>query len=69
MNSDKPGKRNITIGQLKLLASNPIVGNETIFIDSNNIKVKEDGYLVVGVSGMITRGRVLILVLSAEIKD
>ena len=72
LNSDKPGKRNITIGQLKLLASSPLasnMGNELIFIDSNNIKVKEDGYLVVGVSGMTTRGKVLILVISAEIKD
>jgi len=72
LNSDKPGKRNITIGQLKLLSSSPLasnMGNEQIFIDSNNIKVKEDGYLVVGVSGMSTRGKVLILVISAEIKD
>ncbi len=67
LNSDKPGKRNITIGQLKLLTS--YMGIEQIFIDSNNIKVKEDGYLVVGVSGMTSRGKVLILVISAEIKD
>ena len=46
-----------------------MTGNEQIFIDSNNIKVKEDGYLVVGASGMTTRGKVLILVISAEIKD
>ncbi len=70
LNSDKPGKRNITIGQLKLLSSSPLASNnEQIFIDSNNIKVKEDGYLVVGVSGMTSRGRVLILVISAEIQD
>ena len=67
LNSDNPGNRNITIGQLKLLASN--MGNEQIFIDSNNIKLKEDGYLVVGVSGMTVRGKVLILVLNAEIQD
>ncbi len=44
------------------------MGIEHIFIDSNNTTVKEDGYLVVCVSGMQTRGKVLILVLSEEIK-
>ncbi len=68
LSSDKPGKRNITIDQLQLLSSAPM-GNNQIFIDSNNTTVKEDGYLVVGVSGMTSWGRVLILVLSAEIKD
>ena len=66
MSADEPGKRNITIDQLQLLPSH--MGIEHIFIDSNNTTVKEDGYLVVCVSGMQTRGKVLILVLSEEIK-
>lgn len=67
LSSDKPGKRIITIEQIQLLSS--YMGNEQLFIDSNHTTVKEDGYLVVGVSGMTVRGKVLILVISAEIKD
>lgn len=67
LNSNNPGEKNITIGQLKLLSSH--MGIDQIFIDSKSVTVKEDGYLVVGVSGMSTRGKVLILVISADIKD
>ncbi len=40
-------------------------------IDSKNITVKENGYLVVGVSGIQYQrsGTALILIISAEIKD
>ncbi|MCJ7581825.1 MAG: hypothetical protein MUP98_15000 [Candidatus Aminicenantes bacterium] len=68
LNTAESGKRNITIGQIQLLQSPPI-GKDQIFIDSKSITVKEDGYLVVGVSGMSIRGKVLILVISADIKD
>jgi len=70
LNSEKPGERNITIGQIQL--QQPVRNeNEIILIDSKNITVKENGYLVVGVSGVnwARRGDALILVISAEIKD
>ena len=68
INLDKPGKRDILIGQIQLLQASLEI--EYIVMDSKSITVKEDGYLVVGVSGMMfTRGKVLILVISAEIKD
>ena len=70
LNSEKPGERNISIGQIQL--QQPVRNeNEIILIDSKNITVKENGYLVVGVSGInwARRGDALILVISAEIKD
>ena len=70
LNSDKPGERNITIGQIQLLRQYTDE-DDLIFIDSKSVVIKEDGYLVVGASGLSfpSEGRVLILVISAEVKD
>lgn len=70
LNSAKPGERNITIGQIQLLRQYTDQ-DDLIFIDSKSVVIKEDGYLVVGASGLSfpSKGRVLILVISAEIKD
>lgn len=70
LNSDKPGERIITIGQIQL--QQPVRNeSEITLIDSKNISVKENGFLVVGVSGINWRrsGTALILVISAEVKD
>ncbi len=70
LNSAKPGERNITIGQIQLLRQYTDE-DDLIFIDSKSVRIKEAGYLVVGASGLSfpPKGRILILVISAEIKD
>jgi len=66
---DEPGKRTISVGQIKLteeLINTP----ESTLIDTSDINFKEKGYLVVGVSGFTSgwAGMALILVINAEIK-
>lgn len=79
LTGDEPGKRNITVGELKLdlNVNAPNVSRSSTLIDTQEISVKENGYLIVGVSGLETgwtdqsqswSGLALILVISAEIK-
>jgi hypothetical protein len=71
---DEPGKRIISVGEIGLTQKRGInTGGESFgdtLIDTNDITLKEKGYLVVGVSGMPAgwRNGALILVISAEIK-
>jgi hypothetical protein len=64
---DEPGKRIISVGQIQLTQSLPV--KETL-IDTRDLSFKENGYLVVGVSGTGSSepGKALILVINAEIK-
>jgi hypothetical protein len=66
---DEPGKRVISVGQIKLSQEWTGADRSTL-INTNNITFKEKGYLVVGVSGFRSNwsGLALILVISAEIK-
>jgi hypothetical protein len=63
---EEPGKRTITIEQLKLTGKTNFVDHE--FIDTRDVTLKEKGYLVAGVSGYGSASNALILVISAEIK-
>lgn len=72
VSGDEPGKRVITLGEIKLeLNTNtPNAQRNSTLIDTQEISLKEKGYLIVGVSGLETgwNGLALILVISAEIK-
>jgi hypothetical protein len=72
LTGDEPGKRNIMAGELKLdlYVNTPNASRHSTLIDTQEISVKEKGYLIVGVSGLETgwSGLALILVISAEIK-
>jgi hypothetical protein len=79
LSGDEPGKRNVTVGEIKLdlNVNAPNVSRSSTLIDTQEISVKEKGYLIVGVSGLETgysglstswSGLALILVISAEIK-
>ena len=70
---DEPGKRIISVGEIGLTQKRVNNAGESYgdtLIDTNDITLKEKGYLVVGVSGMPAgwRNGALILVISAEIK-
>ncbi|MDP2914388.1 MAG: hypothetical protein Q8O91_02915 [Candidatus Aminicenantes bacterium] len=68
LRGDEPGKRIISVGQIKLNQSINMV--RSTLIDTSDVTFKEKGYLVVGVSGFNAgwSGSALILVISAEIK-
>jgi hypothetical protein len=65
---DEPGKRTISVGQIKL--TEELNTTESTLIDTSDINFKEKGYLVVGISGFTSgwAGMALILVINAEIK-
>ncbi|MBE3144280.1 MAG: secretin and TonB N-terminal domain-containing protein [Planctomycetes bacterium] len=63
---DEPGKRTISIEQLKLTGMTNFV--DYVFIDTHDVTLKEKGYLVAGVSGYGSASNALILVINAEIK-
>jgi hypothetical protein len=65
LRGDEPGKRIISVGQIKLSQT---TNQHSTLIDTSDVTFKEKGYLVVGVTGMIGSGQALILVISAEIK-
>ena len=68
LRGDEPGKRIISVGEITLTQKlNTVLDN---LINTSDITIKEKGYLVVGVSGLLTslKGLALILVISAEIK-
>ncbi len=79
LSGDEPNRRNVTVGELKLdlNVNAPNVSRSSTLIDTQEISVKEKGYLIVGVSGLETgysgqstswSGLALILVISAEVK-
>jgi hypothetical protein len=61
------GKRTVSIEELKLTG---LLGRdqETVFLDTRDTTLKENGYLVAGVSGYGSAAIALILVINAEIK-
>jgi type II secretory pathway component GspD/PulD (secretin) len=63
---EEPGKRTITIEQLKLTGMTNFV--DYVFVDTHDVTLKERGYLVAGVSGYGSASNALILVINAEIK-
>ena len=63
---NEPGKRMISIEQLKLTGMTNFV--DYVFVDTHDVTLKEKGYLVAGVSGYQSSKSALILVISAEIK-
>jgi len=69
---EEPGKRNVSIGQIQLKWRPGVTAeNEQTLINTNNIAIKENGYLVAGISGYGLSGRdakALILIINAEIK-
>lgn len=68
---EKPGKRIVSIGQILLKWTDVYGKNEQTLISTKDVTLKENGYLVVGVSGYAYGGglgKALILVISAEIK-
>ncbi len=64
---DEPGKRTITVEQLKLTGMTNFV--DYVFVDTHDVSIKENGYLVAGVSGFGSATKALILVISAVIKQ
>ena len=71
---DEPGKRIVSVGEIGLTqrrGTSAQAGNiDDVLLDTNDITLKEKGYLVVGVSGLQAglRNGALILIISAEIK-
>ena len=71
---DVPGKRIVSVGEIGLTqrrGTSAQAGNiDDVLLDTNDITLKEKGYLVVGVSGLQAglRNGALILIISAEIK-
>ena len=68
---EKPGDRIVSIGQIQLKWVDSFGKNDQTLINTNDVTLKEDGYLVVGVSGFPFGrdiGRALILIINAEIK-
>ncbi len=67
LRGDEPGKRIISVGQIKLSQT---TNQHSTLIDTSDVTFKEKGYLVVGVSGFQAgwNSSALILVISAEIK-
>jgi len=68
---EKPDKRIVSIGQIQLRWVDSFGKNKQTLISTNDVTLKENGYLVVGVSGFTFGGglgKALVLVISAEIK-
>jgi len=72
LRGDEPGKRIISVGQIQLNqdVSNMNSQQKSTLLDTTDITFKENGYLVVGVSGFHAgwSGLALILVIRAEVK-
>jgi hypothetical protein len=72
LRGDKPGSRIISLGQIQLNQSynTPESQTKSTLLDTSDVTLKENGYLVVGVSGFTSgwSGLALILVIRAEIK-
>ena len=69
---EKPGDRVITLGQIQL-KWRPIISNkesDQTLISTDSTTIKENGYLVAGISGFSTqgKGKALILIINAEIQ-
>ena len=67
---EKPGDRIVNLGQIQLKWADTYGKMEQTLIDSNDVTLKENSYLVVGVSGFNVGGlgKALILIINAEIK-
>lgn len=69
---EKKGDRIVSLGQIQLKWSDALGKNEQTLINTNDVTLKEDGYLVVGVSGYPfgrrELGNALILIINAEIQ-
>ncbi len=68
---EKPDKRMVSIGQIQLKWVDSFGKNEQTLISTKDVTLKENGYLVVGVSGFPFGkdiGRALILIINAEIQ-
>lgn len=67
---ERPGNRIVTLGEIQLRWADTFGKNEQRLIESNDVTLKENGYLVVGVSGFNVGGlgKALILIINAEIK-
>ena len=69
---EEAGKRHVSIGLIQLKWRPGITAeNEQTLIDAGDITIKENGYLVAGISGYGLSGRdakALILIINAEIK-
>ena len=69
---EKPGDRIVSIGTIHLKWVDAFGKNEQTLINTNDVTLKENGYLVVGVSGYPFGrrgvGRALILIINAEIQ-
>ena len=63
---DEPGKRTVSVGQLRLTGTQNFA--DYLYVDTHDVSVKENGYLVAGVSGYGSSTKALILVISAVIK-
>jgi type II secretory pathway component GspD/PulD (secretin) len=63
---DEPGKRIVSIEQLKLTGMMNFA--DYVFVDTHDVTLKENGFLVAGVSGYGSASNALILVINAEIK-
>jgi len=63
---DELGKRTVSIEQLKLTGMMNFA--DYVFVDTHDVTLKENGFLVAGVSGYGSATNALILVISAEIK-
>jgi len=69
---EKPGNRIVSIGTIYLKWTDSFGKNEQTLINTNDVTLKENGYLVVGVSGFPFgrrgQGKALILIINAEIQ-
>jgi hypothetical protein len=69
---EKPGDRIITLGQIQLKWRPNILNKESdqTLISTDSTTIKENGYLVAGISGFSTqgKGKALILIINAEIQ-
>jgi hypothetical protein len=69
---EEAGKRHVSIGQIQLKWRTGISAeHEQTLINTSNITIKENGYLVAGISGYGFSGKdtkALILIINAEIK-
>ena len=72
LRGDEPGKRIVSVGQIQLSqdVSTQNSQQRATLLDTSDITFKENGYLVVGVSGLHAGwgGLALILVIRAEVK-
>jgi len=69
---EKPGNRIITLGQIQLKWRPNVLNKESdqTLISTDSTSIKENGYLVAGISGFSTqgKGKALILIINAEIQ-